>query len=198
MIAKELVRLRRGRGTSEVRYRCSVPGLAGFAASRLHGFRSLIRLPSFRLAISDYKFRARENRKSPIANRQLPGGEGGIRTHGTVSRTQHFQCCQFSHSCTSPESVCRRQKAEGSQNRTTLLLLTAYCFLPTAYCFPGGEGGIRTHGTLTGTTVFETARFNHSRTSPHVVEHCVCREKTIVASAYIQPQGYRLRRLADD
>ena len=31
----------------------------------------------------------------------------------------------------------------------------------------GGEGGIRTHGTLTGTTVFETARFNHSRTSPH-------------------------------
>src|SRR2546423_5510104 len=31
------------------------------------------------------------------------GGEGGIRTHGTVSRTQHFQCCQFSHSCTSPD-----------------------------------------------------------------------------------------------
>ena len=31
-----------------------------------------------------------------------PGGEGGIRTHGTVSRTQHFQCCQLSHSCTSP------------------------------------------------------------------------------------------------
>jgi hypothetical protein len=31
------------------------------------------------------------------------GGEGGIRTHGTVSRTQHFQCCQLSHSCTSPQ-----------------------------------------------------------------------------------------------
>ena len=30
----------------------------------------------------------------------------------------------------------------------------------------GGEGGIRTHGTREGTTVFETARFNHSRTSP--------------------------------
>ena len=30
----------------------------------------------------------------------------------------------------------------------------------------GGEGGIRTHGTLSGSTVFETARFNHSRTSP--------------------------------
>ena len=32
----------------------------------------------------------------------LFGGEGGIRTHGTVSRSQHFQCCQFNHSCTSP------------------------------------------------------------------------------------------------
>src|SRR5687768_2689130 len=31
----------------------------------------------------------------------------------------------------------------------------------------GGGGGIRTHGTgVTGTTVFETARFNHSRTPP--------------------------------
>src|SRR6266487_2323943 len=30
------------------------------------------------------------------------GGEGGIRTHGTVPRSQHFQCCQFNHSCTSP------------------------------------------------------------------------------------------------
>ena len=29
-----------------------------------------------------------------------------------------------------------------------------------------GEGGIRTHGTIARTTVFETARFNHSRTSP--------------------------------
>ena len=30
----------------------------------------------------------------------------------------------------------------------------------------GGEGGIRTHGAREGSTVFETARFNHSRTSP--------------------------------
>ena len=30
----------------------------------------------------------------------------------------------------------------------------------------GGEGGIRTHGTLAGTTVFETAPFDHSGTSP--------------------------------
>ena len=30
----------------------------------------------------------------------------------------------------------------------------------------GGEGGIRTHDTLSGITVFETVRFNHLRTSP--------------------------------
>ncbi len=31
----------------------------------------------------------------------------------------------------------------------------------------GGEGGIRTHGTVAGTAVFKTAAFNHSATSPH-------------------------------
>ena len=30
----------------------------------------------------------------------------------------------------------------------------------------GGEGGIRTHGDPEATTVFETAPFNHSGTSP--------------------------------
>src|SRR5256885_6147867 len=29
-----------------------------------------------------------------------------------------------------------------------------------------GQGGIRTHGTLAGTPVFETGRFNRSRTCP--------------------------------
>src|SRR6266567_2223686 len=44
--------------------------------------------------------------KSKIGNQKpqiFYGGEGGIRTHGTVPRSQHFQCCQFNHSCTSPE-----------------------------------------------------------------------------------------------
>ncbi len=30
----------------------------------------------------------------------------------------------------------------------------------------GGEGGIRTHGPREGTTVFKTAAFDHSATSP--------------------------------
>src|SRR6185503_16493836 len=40
-----------------------------------------------------------------IAHASLRGGEGGIRTHGTVPRSQHFQCCQFNHSCTSPRRI---------------------------------------------------------------------------------------------
>jgi hypothetical protein len=30
-------------------------------------------------------------------------GEGGIRTRGELSPTQHFQCCTFGRSVTSPE-----------------------------------------------------------------------------------------------
>ena len=35
------------------------------------------------------------------------GGEGGIRTHGTVARTPHFECGAFDHSATSPQGVSR-------------------------------------------------------------------------------------------
>ena len=37
----------------------------------------------------------------------------------------------------------------------------------------GGETGIRTLGTVASTTVFETAPFNHSGTSPHETEQSV-------------------------
>ncbi len=33
----------------------------------------------------------------------LTGGEGGIRTHGTLTSTQTFQVCRIGHSRTSPE-----------------------------------------------------------------------------------------------
>jgi hypothetical protein len=33
------------------------------------------------------------------------GGEGGIRTPGTVARTSHFECDAIDHSATSPEAV---------------------------------------------------------------------------------------------
>ena len=36
---------------------------------------------------------------------QRTGGEGGIRTHVTISREHAFQACSFSHSDTSPRNV---------------------------------------------------------------------------------------------
>src|SRR3982750_4930330 len=53
--------------------------------------------------------------RSPGSDKKLSGGEGGIRTHGTVSRSQHFQCCQFNHSCTSPNS---RDEGEGRRMKS--------------------------------------------------------------------------------
>ena len=35
----------------------------------------------------------------------------------------------------------------------------------------GGEGGIRTHGTLARTPVFKTGALNHSATSPMQSDH---------------------------
>src|SRR5260370_41762453 len=40
----------------------------------------------------------------PLGNR-LSGGEGGIRTHGTVSRTLAFEASAFNRSATSPRSL---------------------------------------------------------------------------------------------
>ena len=42
----------------------------------------------------------------------------------------------------------------------------------------GGEGGIRTHGTLARTPVFETSTFNHSVTSPHDIKDIDILEQT--------------------
>src|SRR5438067_6908404 len=47
------------------------------------------------------------------------GGEGGIRTHGTVPRSQHFQCCQFNHSCTSPREEFRISDCGLRSSKTT-------------------------------------------------------------------------------
>ena len=52
--------------------------------------------------------------------------------------------------------------------RELRLSLTSHQRTPANTCeHPiGGEGGIRTHGTVTRTTVFETVPFDHSGTSP--------------------------------
>ena len=56
-----------------------------------------------------------------LRNEKTPGtpgfsnGEGGIRTPGTVSRTQHFQCCTIGRSATSPENSLRQHSAHQRQ-----------------------------------------------------------------------------------
>ena len=40
------------------------------------------------------------------------GGESGIRTHGTVSRTHAFQACALSHSAISPKRPLMKARAD--------------------------------------------------------------------------------------
>jgi hypothetical protein len=40
--------------------------------------------------------------RAVISRAKVDGGESGIRTHGTVSRTHAFQACSFNHSDISP------------------------------------------------------------------------------------------------
>ena len=53
--------------------------------------------------------RAEANSVQNLLKYQLPvsaiGGESGIRTHGTVSRTHAFQACALSHSAISPDAL---------------------------------------------------------------------------------------------
>ena len=42
-------------------------------------------------------------KKGPRKGAVFNGGEGGIRTHGTLASTPHFECGTFNHSATSPQ-----------------------------------------------------------------------------------------------
>jgi hypothetical protein len=42
----------------------------------------------------------------------MSGGESGIRTHGTVSRTHAFQACALSHSAISPKRPLMKARAD--------------------------------------------------------------------------------------
>ena len=50
-------------------------------------------------------------------------------------------------------------------NKKVLLVSQKHKLNLVAYKY-GGEGGIRTHGTVAGTLVFKTRALNHSTTSP--------------------------------
>src|SRR6185312_4705637 len=81
-------------------------------------------------------------------------GRGGIRTHGTLSRTHTFQACALNPSATRPTHNNPDSAAAFSQHAADSGL------------FLNGQGEIRTHDTLSGMPVFETGAFNHSATCP--------------------------------
>ncbi len=97
---------------------------------------------TYRLWISDCGFRIFQSALRDPQSAIKTGGESGIRTHGTLNRFTAFPMLPV-------QPLLHLSMKNYQKNRN------------------GGEGGIRTHGTRKGTTIFETARFNHSRTSPH-------------------------------
>ena len=55
----------------------------------------------------------------------------------------------------------------------------------------GGEGGIRTHGTVTRTPDFESGTFDHSATSPYSVRCGRCKRGRIIAKVWWLWEGER-------
>src|SRR5688572_11984384 len=77
------------------------------------------------------------------------GGEGGIRTLGTLADTHDLESCTFGHSVTSPGPARARHDArQADEDRVAIGL--------------SGESGSRTHGTLADTPDFESGTFGHS------------------------------------
>ena len=60
------------------------------------------------------KYGTNEKSHLAVAVFMILGGEGGIRTHGTVTRTPDFESGTFDHSATSPESVLRGRVSEAA------------------------------------------------------------------------------------
>src|SRR6266581_136785 len=80
----------------------------------------------------------------------MGGGEGGIRTPGTVTRTPHFECGAFNHSATSPWRRARecqpalcKQDALTKQERAGRTFLG--CHLPDRADDDAGESSIVAH-----------------------------------------------------
>lgn len=65
-----------------------------------------------------------------VSSPSLPNGEGGIRTRGELSPTQHFQCCTFGHSVTSP--TCKPKRGFESSYSARYFSLSGSNFLATA------------------------------------------------------------------
>ena len=109
----------------------------------------IARSPEPDIQISNFRFETRDQ----------TNGESGTRTRTGLSTRRASNAVPYQLGDLSKIGQGDKEKRRGG--RYSPLLLVPLSF------FSDGEGGIRTHGTRKGTTVFETARFSHSRTSPH-------------------------------
>src|SRR5262249_11565560 len=105
--------------------------------------------PDIRISNFRFEFRAKK-RRNRDSNPHRPFGPPRLQ-RGAIPIRRSLQ----------NQTSGQGDKEKGREGRYSPLLLVPLSF------FSDGEGGIRTHGTRKGTTVFETARFSHSRTSPH-------------------------------
>ena len=83
--------------------------------------------------------------------RGIDGGEGGIRTHGTVSRTLAFEASTFNHSVTSPQwsapLVYQTGPARGYAYRICDLILVLG--KPISDLAPGRKKGLQQRSRVT-------------------------------------------------
>ena len=119
------------------RYRCSLPGLAGFtgqrwqnhehALSRAEAVESTERADACTRNLERTENRNRERKKQRKQRtkktenekqRTICSGEGGIRTLGTVPGTHDFQSCTFDHSVTPPSRFRGPDACEGPLEST--------------------------------------------------------------------------------
>ena len=120
------------------------------------------------------------------------GGESGIRTHGTLLTYTRFPSVRLKPlGHLSSNAECRVQNAE---LREVSHHLSFFCILHSAFLHSlvsGGEGGIRTPDTRKGITVFETAAFSHSATSPFPANVRVILERSSAKAVGRAPAGSR-------
>ncbi len=95
---------------------------------------------------------------------QATGGEGGIRTHDTLSGTPHFECGTFNHSATSPIAPCGTGRERGRYLARAAPVRKTLGALPDPQVTPpperaGPPSPADRHGSLRFTV--RTASFNN-------------------------------------
>ena len=144
-------------------------------------------------------------------------GESGIRTHGTLTSTHAFQACTLGHSVISPAPRMEQGRlrtgmyrqtpqrhgwskggcVQGCTGRRPSAMDGARAAAqapPWCIKIASGESGIRTHGAASGSTVFETARFDRSRISPSARTARARLRTRMYKQTRIQPRMGRGRR----